>query len=257
MALNIGSMPCMSQRISRIPFSRPRKSTFPFPNTEALRENEMRSRRSNTSAKRSQLSQTYSRYMKLAQHHFASVVDVLRAGACSKISRSVCSISNQTPANGSYSHGETSHTVVRSDESGATILTTKLDMGATKPRPKSVHKFVTNKVLARTHTMVLPPTFVKFSGNRTIGQTPGNIDLTDFLLNLQPNAGPIIERADPIALVNRMLPASIIPPGARFVAACFWSWLCVVDGAFPCSLAVLPPGEREKLLRLVLCACGS
>ncbi|SLM39178.1 Terpenoid synthase [Lasallia pustulata] len=77
--------------------------------------------------------------------------------------------------------------------------------------------------------MVLPPTFIQFSGNRTIGQTPGNIDLTDFLLNLPPNAGPIIERADPIALVNRMLPASIIHSGARFVAACFWSWLCVVD----------------------------
>ncbi|KAG9230052.1 isoprenoid synthase domain-containing protein [Amylocarpus encephaloides] len=42
-------------------------------------------------------------------------------------------------------------------------------------------------------------------------------------------AYPIIRKADPEDLARRMLPASGIPSGARFVAACFWAFLCIID----------------------------
>ena len=43
-------------------------------------------------------------------------------------------------------------------------------------------------------------------------------------------AVPIIERTDPVVLISNMFPISMTAPGGRYVAACFWSWLCVIDG---------------------------
>jgi hypothetical protein len=47
---------------------------------------------------------------------------------------------------------------------------------------------------------------------------------------LIPAAFPIIQKANPEDLAGRMLPAGLMPSGARFVAACFWSFLCIIDG---------------------------
>lgn len=43
-------------------------------------------------------------------------------------------------------------------------------------------------------------------------------------------AHKIIRKANPEELARRMLPAEVLPPGARFVVACFWAFLCAIDG---------------------------
>jgi hypothetical protein len=51
----------------------------------------------------------------------------------------------------------------------------------------------------------------------------------------------VIVKADPENLIDRLLPAEIIPAGARHIAACFWSFLCVVDGKKLLTKAIIEP----------------
>jgi hypothetical protein len=53
-----------------------------------------------------------------------------------------------------------------------------------------------------------------------------------FMFGLPAFAQDIVISADPEGLVGRMLPSKLIPPGARYIATCFWAWLCVIDGEF-------------------------
>ena len=62
-----------------------------------------------------------------------------------------------------------------------------------------------------------------------------SIDLTDFLAGLPEVATPTVKKTNPEDLVERMFPSWAIPCGARHVAACFWSWLCVLDGKPHCG----------------------
>ncbi|MCJ1228636.1 hypothetical protein MMC12_005297 [Toensbergia leucococca] len=93
-----------------------------------------------------------------------------------------------------------------------------------------VERVIPNSILSRDYIIVLPLPFKATSIKQSYVDT---IDLTDFLLDLPPFAAPVIEQANPAALVNRMLPLSAISPGARYVATCFWAWLCVLDGRPP------------------------
>ena len=56
------------------------------------------------------------------------------------------------------------------------------------------------------------------------------IDLGQFLAGLPGVATPTVKKTNPEDLVDRMFPSWATPSGARHLAACFWSWLCVLDG---------------------------
>ena len=92
-------------------------------------------------------------------------------------------------------------------------------------------KVIHHEALDQDYAMIIP----SLSGNSTslVGsslQGHDRIDLSSFMCNLPAYAESIIDRASPVDLVNQMFPPSIALPGARYVAACFWSWLCVLDG---------------------------
>ena len=61
------------------------------------------------------------------------------------------------------------------------------------------------------------------------------IDLTGFLAGLPGIAAPTVKKTNPEDLIERMFPCRLFPHGARHVAACFWSWLCVLDGKLHCD----------------------
>ena len=229
-ALGGVNVPCIDQRASRIATSRSRDSTSLLPKIGLKRRS--------TSEQRQAVLQRNSRYVELAQHRFLSFTDILRSFAFSKLLSSVCLTLQEAPENARYYHDKTSSFLPVTDASGAARSITWHRSSVLQPTNNSIKRLIKNKFLDRTYTIVLPPSFVNDPANRTSGEGLTKIDLTKFLLNLPPNAVPIIKQADPIAFVDRMLPVSIIPPGARFVAACFWSWLCVIDGMFPCSYAV-------------------
>ena len=68
-----------------------------------------------------------------------------------------------------------------------------------------------------------------------IRSVTSSIDLTGFLAGLPEVATPTVKKTNPEDLVERMFPSWAIPCGARHVAACFWSWLCVLDGKPHCG----------------------
>ena len=93
-----------------------------------------------------------------------------------------------------------------------------------------VPKAVYDSEIRQVHTIILPPPYHTCLGaNNPTGDT-NRVDLSGFLGRLPSKAVPIIERTDPAILISKMFPASMTAPGARYVAACFWSWLCVIDG---------------------------
>ena len=76
----------------------------------------------------------------------------------------------------------------------------------------------------------MPLPLSKASLDGDIRSETSSIDLTDFLAGLPEVATPTVRKTNPEDLVERMFPSWAIPCGARHVAACFWSWLCVLDG---------------------------
>ena len=61
------------------------------------------------------------------------------------------------------------------------------------------------------------------------------IDLSGFLAGLPLVTVPTIKKTNPEGLIERMFPCWANSYGARHVAACFWSWLCVLDGKLHCD----------------------
>lgn len=61
------------------------------------------------------------------------------------------------------------------------------------------------------------------------------IDLSNFLAALPAVAAPTVKKTNPEDLIERMFPFWATSSGARHVAACFWSWLCVLDGKLHCD----------------------
>ena len=92
--------------------------------------------------------------------------------------------------------------------------------------PKAIY----DNELRQAHTMILPrPYHTSLGAKESTGDTD-RVDLSDFLAGFPCKVVPIIERTDPVVLISKMFPVSMTAPGARYVAACFWSWLCVIDG---------------------------
>ena len=99
-----------------------------------------------------------------------------------------------------------------------------------------VPKPVYDKELCKLHTIVLPPSYQMFFTAESSIRESAEIDLSQFLIRLPRKAKTIIERTDPEGLISKMFPFPVTKPGARYVAACFWSWLCVLDGKpYSCS----------------------
>ncbi len=90
-------------------------------------------------------------------------------------------------------------------------------------------KAVYDHVLGGSHIMALPSP-LKGRAALTARSRKDVIDLAHFTSRLPLKAGPILERTDASGLVDRMFPVELVPEGARYMAACCWSWLCVVDG---------------------------
>ena len=93
-----------------------------------------------------------------------------------------------------------------------------------------VQKAIYDNEIRQVHIMIVPPPYYTSPGAKDPTGDPNRVDLSDFLGRLPCKAVPIIERTDPAVLISKMFPASMTAPGARYVAACFWSWLCVIDG---------------------------
>lgn len=83
--------------------------------------------------------------------------------------------------------------------------------------------------------MNVPLPLSKASLDGDIRSVMSSIDLTNFLAGLPEVATPTVKKTNPEDLVERMFPSWAIPCGARHVAACFWSWLCVLDGTLHCG----------------------
>ena len=95
------------------------------------------------------------------------------------------------------------------------------------PNVSYIRRAIHDPVLSRRSTMVIPR---PYQGS----PLAAHVDLSPFVDRLPLYAAPIIKISSPEDLVGRMFPALLTPPGARYVAACFWSWLCVLDG-MPCA----------------------
>lgn len=74
------------------------------------------------------------------------------------------------------------------------------------------------------------------------------IDLTSFLVGLPGVAAPTVRKTNPEDLIERMFPSWATSCGARHVAACFWSWLCVLDGKPHCDTCQNPSVPAAWLL---------
>ena len=100
--------------------------------------------------------------------------------------------------------------------------------------PKSfgygVPKAVYDNEICQVHTMILPPPYHTSLGAKAPTGDTSRVDLSAFLAMVPCKAVPIIERTDPAVLISKMFPVSMTAPGGQYVAACFWSWLCVIDG---------------------------
>ena len=105
-----------------------------------------------------------------------------------------------------------------------------LYMFASKALAYGVPKAVYDSEIRQIHTMTLPPPYRTSPSAQDHPRDTYRVDLSGFLDRLPCKAVPIIERTDPVVLISEMFPAPITTPGARYVAACFWSWLCVLDG---------------------------
>lgn len=105
-----------------------------------------------------------------------------------------------------------------------------LYMFASKSLAYGVSKAVYDNEIRQVHTMILPSPYHTSLGTKGPTEDTNMVDLSGFLSRLPCKAVPIVERTDPAVLISKMFPASMTAPGARYVAACFWSWLCVLDG---------------------------
>ncbi|CAD6572154.1 MAG: hypothetical protein ASARMPREDX12_004970 [Alectoria sarmentosa] len=85
---------------------------------------------------------------------------------------------------------------------------------------------VCSEVLGQKYGLTLP---VPLDSAPVTGDSRSTIDLSAFLDDLPSLVEPIIKKTSPETLVERMFPALTSHPGARYLAACFWCWLCILD----------------------------
>lgn len=97
----------------------------------------------------------------------------------------------------------------------------------------SVHKAFRNVLLEQNFDLLLPAPVDPSEGDAF---RRGGVDFTNgitiesFVRDLPSNAQQIVEAANPVGLAERMLPVGLLSRGAGVIAACFWAWLCIIDG---------------------------
>lgn len=91
---------------------------------------------------------------------------------------------------------------------------------------RTIRKSVRFKVLSQEYDLTLPTPLI---GAPVAGDIRSTIDLSAFLDDLPSTVEPIIKKTSPETLVERMFPALTSHHGARYLAACFWCWLCILD----------------------------
>jgi len=97
----------------------------------------------------------------------------------------------------------------------------------------SVTKRFQNSTLGKAYELVLPHDgFPSAFASGALEEQIVRRKFNSFVLQLPIFAQDIVKSADPRGLVSRMLPSGLVPPGARYIATCFWAWLCVIDGEF-------------------------
>lgn len=109
------------------------------------------------------------------------------------------------------------------------IYSSRLRTPPPPPRGRYLAQAVRSGRVRQEYTLNVPLPLSKASLTGDIRSVTAPIDLTSFLAGLPEVATPTVKKTNPEDLVERMFPSWAIPYGARHVAACFWSWLCVLD----------------------------
>ena len=129
----------------------------------------------------------------------------------------------------------------------------------TPPGARSLTQAVRSKTLRQEYSLKLPLPLNRVSLAGDIRPATSTIDLSGFLAGLPLVTVPTIKKTNPEDLIEKMFPCWATSDGARHVAACFWSWLCVLDGKLhrdTCQIINLrrlavtpnPPESRFKQL---------
>lgn len=61
-----------------------------------------------------------------------------------------------------------------------------------------------------------------------------------FIAMLPESCQHISQKASPLGLVPKLFPHGKVRGNVRYVASCFWIWLCMVDGNFAFFVLWLP-----------------
>lgn len=69
-----------------------------------------------------------------------------------------------------------------------------------------------------------------------------------FIKMLPESCQKVSEKASPLGLVPKLLPPNIIGDKARYVGSSFWTWLCTVDGKYPCRYFYIFLGIYTRIL---------
>ncbi|KAI9764176.1 MAG: hypothetical protein M1840_008658 [Geoglossum simile] len=94
----------------------------------------------------------------------------------------------------------------------------------------SATKRFQNSTLGKAYELVLPhDRFPSAFASDALEEQIVGRKFESFVLQLPIFAQDIVKSADPRGLVGRMLPLGLVPLGARYIATCFWAWLCIID----------------------------
>lgn len=100
---------------------------------------------------------------------------------------------------------------------------------------RSIAQEVRSLKLRQEYTLILGLPLSSASQVGDFRCPASTIDLSNFLAALPAVAAPTVKKTNPEDLIERMFPSWATSSGARHVAACFWSWLCVLDGKLHCD----------------------
>lgn len=105
----------------------------------------------------------------------------------------------------------------------------------TPSRGRSIAQAVRSQRLRQGYTLILGLPLSSASQLGDVRCPASTIDLGNFLAALPAVAAPTVKKTNPEGLIGRMFPSWATSSGARHLAACFWSWLCVLDGKLHCD----------------------
>lgn len=67
-----------------------------------------------------------------------------------------------------------------------------------------------------------------------------------FIEMLPESCQNVSQKASPLGLVPKLFPHGKVGRNVRYIASCFWIWLCMVDGWFS-----FPPLDNLKIISFV------